>query len=106
MPASDAPDPPRLRLGVSSCLLGERVRFNGDHKRDRFVTDILGRYVERTGGSSAYRYATVVDMRLDWRRLPWSIVVQLTNLFDRRYAEIPGLQMPGRLVTATTGWSF
>ncbi|MHC4974014.1 MAG: YbgA family protein [Planctomycetota bacterium] len=48
MPAADAPvEPtPRLRLGVSSCLLGERVRFNGDHKRDRFVTDVLSRYVE------------------------------------------------------------
>jgi uncharacterized protein YbgA (DUF1722 family)/uncharacterized protein YbbK (DUF523 family) len=37
---------PRLRLGVSSCLLGEKVRFNGDHKRDRFVTDVLNRYIE------------------------------------------------------------
>jgi uncharacterized protein YbgA (DUF1722 family)/uncharacterized protein YbbK (DUF523 family) len=37
---------PRLRLGVSSCLLGEKVRFNGDHKRDRFVTDVLSRYIE------------------------------------------------------------
>ena len=36
---------PFLRLGVSSCLLGEKVRFNGDHKRDRFVTDVLSRYV-------------------------------------------------------------
>lgn len=36
----------RLRLGVSSCLLGEKVRFNGGHKRDRFVTDVLSRYVE------------------------------------------------------------
>jgi uncharacterized protein YbgA (DUF1722 family)/uncharacterized protein YbbK (DUF523 family) len=31
---------------VSSCLLGERVRFNGDHKRDRFVSDVLSRYVD------------------------------------------------------------
>jgi uncharacterized protein YbgA (DUF1722 family)/uncharacterized protein YbbK (DUF523 family) len=37
---------PRVRLGASSCLLGEKVRFNGDHKRDRFVTDVLGAYVE------------------------------------------------------------
>ncbi|MHC4957680.1 MAG: YbgA family protein [Planctomycetota bacterium] len=36
----------RLRLGVSSCLLGEKVRFNGDHKRDRFVTDVLSKYIE------------------------------------------------------------
>ncbi len=33
-----------IRVGISSCLLGSRVRFNGDHKRDRFATDILDRY--------------------------------------------------------------
>jgi len=36
----------RIRLGVSTCLLGEQVRFDGGHKRDRFVTDVLGRYVD------------------------------------------------------------
>jgi uncharacterized protein YbbK (DUF523 family) len=36
----------RLRIGVSACLLGEEVRYNGGHKRDPFLTDILGRYVE------------------------------------------------------------
>lgn len=35
-----------LRLGVSSCLLGHEVRFDGGHKRDRFVTDHLGAFVE------------------------------------------------------------
>ncbi len=35
-----------IRLGVSSCLLGDEVRFDGGHKRDRFVTDLLGRFVE------------------------------------------------------------
>lgn len=37
---------PRLRIGVSACLLGEEVRYNGGHKRDPFLTDMLGRYVE------------------------------------------------------------
>jgi len=36
----------RIRLGISSCLLGENVRWNGGHKLDRFVTDTLGQYVE------------------------------------------------------------
>jgi uncharacterized protein YbgA (DUF1722 family)/uncharacterized protein YbbK (DUF523 family) len=36
----------RIRLGVSSCLLGEEVRFDGGHKHDRFLTDALGRHVE------------------------------------------------------------
>jgi uncharacterized protein YbgA (DUF1722 family)/uncharacterized protein YbbK (DUF523 family) len=35
-----------LRLGVSSCLLGSEVRFDGGHKRDRFLTDLLGPFVE------------------------------------------------------------
>ena len=36
----------RPRVGVSSCLLGEEVRFNGGHKRYRFLTDDLGPHVE------------------------------------------------------------
>lgn len=35
-----------LRLGISRCLLGDEVRFDGGHKQDRFLTDVLGRYVE------------------------------------------------------------
>ena len=35
-----------IRLGVSSCLLGNEVRFDGGHKRDRFITDLLGKFVE------------------------------------------------------------
>ena len=36
----------RPRVGVSSCLLGEEVRFNGGHKRYRFLADSLDPYVE------------------------------------------------------------
>jgi uncharacterized protein YbgA (DUF1722 family)/uncharacterized protein YbbK (DUF523 family) len=35
-----------VRVGISSCLLGEPVRFDGGHKRDRFLTDIFGKFVE------------------------------------------------------------
>ena len=38
-------DPP-IRLGVSSCLLGDEVRSDGGHKRNRFVTDLLAQFVE------------------------------------------------------------
>ena len=34
----------KIKIGVSSCLLGEKVRWNGDHKQDRYVKDILGAY--------------------------------------------------------------
>ena len=34
-----------IRLGVSSCVLGTKVRFDGGHKHSRFVTDVLGQWV-------------------------------------------------------------
>jgi uncharacterized protein YbgA (DUF1722 family)/uncharacterized protein YbbK (DUF523 family) len=34
------------RLGVSSCLLGERVRWDRGHKLDHFIVDTLGPFVE------------------------------------------------------------
>ena len=37
---------PTIRLGISTCLLGERVRYDGGHKRDPFLIDELGRYIE------------------------------------------------------------
>jgi len=36
----------RPRIGISSCLLGQPVRFNGGHSRDRFLTQVLARYVD------------------------------------------------------------
>jgi uncharacterized protein YbgA (DUF1722 family)/uncharacterized protein YbbK (DUF523 family) len=35
-----------IRVGVSSCLLGQRVRWDGGHKSDPFLIHILGPYVE------------------------------------------------------------
>ena len=35
-----------IRLGISACLLGERVRFDGGHKRDPFLVETLGPFVE------------------------------------------------------------
>ena len=40
--ASDLP----VRLGISHCLLGEPVRYDGGHKRNHFLVDVLGRHVE------------------------------------------------------------
>jgi uncharacterized protein YbgA (DUF1722 family)/uncharacterized protein YbbK (DUF523 family) len=36
----------RIRLGISACLLGEPVRYDGGHKRDPYLVEALGRYVE------------------------------------------------------------
>ena len=31
-----------IKVGVSACLLGEKVRYDGGHKHDRYITDTLG----------------------------------------------------------------
>lgn len=36
----------KIPLGVSQCLLGEKVRFDGGHKRNHFLTDVLSELVE------------------------------------------------------------
>ena len=36
----------KIKLGISTCLLGENVRYDGGHKLDRFLTNTLGGYVE------------------------------------------------------------
>jgi uncharacterized protein YbbK (DUF523 family)/uncharacterized protein YbgA (DUF1722 family) len=39
----------KIRIGVSACLLGEPVRYDGQHKHDHFITDTLGRYFDFVG---------------------------------------------------------
>ena len=36
----------KIRLGISSCLLGEQVRYDGSHKLDHYLTDTLGQFVD------------------------------------------------------------
>lgn len=38
----------KIRLGISSCLLGENVRYDGGHKLDHYLRDTLGQFVEWT----------------------------------------------------------
>jgi uncharacterized protein YbgA (DUF1722 family)/uncharacterized protein YbbK (DUF523 family) len=38
--------PTTLRLGISACLLGREVRHDGGHKRDPFLVETLGAFVE------------------------------------------------------------
>ena len=34
-----------IPIGISACVLGQKVRFDGGHKLDRFIRDTLGTYV-------------------------------------------------------------
>ncbi len=40
------PETTPVRIGISACLLGDEVRFDGGHKRDAFLTDVLGPHVQ------------------------------------------------------------
>lgn len=35
-----------IRVGVSACLLGQPVRYDGGHKRDAYIVETLGRFFE------------------------------------------------------------
>jgi uncharacterized protein YbgA (DUF1722 family)/uncharacterized protein YbbK (DUF523 family) len=36
----------KIKLGISTCLTGQKVRYDGGHKRDSYLMDILGKFVE------------------------------------------------------------
>ena len=33
-----------ILIGISSCLLGEKVRYDGGHKQENYITDTLAEY--------------------------------------------------------------
>jgi uncharacterized protein YbgA (DUF1722 family)/uncharacterized protein YbbK (DUF523 family) len=43
---SASPPPERIRVGISSCLLGDTVRYDGGHKHNRYITKILSGFFE------------------------------------------------------------
>ena len=71
-----------LRIGISQCLLGDKVRYDGGHKRDSFLIEALGRHVEWVP------VCPEVELGLGTPREPMRLVGDL--------------QAP-RLVTITTG---
>jgi uncharacterized protein YbgA (DUF1722 family)/uncharacterized protein YbbK (DUF523 family) len=36
----------KIKIGISACLLGEKVRYDGGHRLDQYITETLGRYFE------------------------------------------------------------
>ncbi len=55
----------------------------------------VGRYAQMSGGRDRF----VLDLLIAWTRAPWRLEMQVTNVLDRDYEEIPGVPMPGQLVT-------
>ncbi len=36
----------RIKIGISACLLGQEVRYDGTHQLNRFLTDTLGKFID------------------------------------------------------------
>ncbi len=66
-----------------------------------------GRYVNYPTTSSGKREFWVLDSRIDWQGdSGWLVSFAGTNLTDRLYEEVPGVQMPGTVFTGSVGYKF
>jgi uncharacterized protein YbgA (DUF1722 family)/uncharacterized protein YbbK (DUF523 family) len=96
-----------IRIGISSCLLGAEVRFDGGHKRDSFLTEVLGPFVEWVpvcpeveAGFGTPRETMRLEqvagtIRLLTTRTKQDVTRQLTSHADRRVGEIARLGLSG-----------
>lgn len=94
-------------VGISSCLLGEKVRYDGGHKLDHYLRDILGRYVdfvqvcpEAECGMGVPREAvrlvsTDGDIRLMTRRTGRDMTGRMTSWMEGRLKELAVLPLCG-----------
>ena len=62
----------KIPVGISSCLLGEQVRYDGGHKRHSWITGTLGKYFE------LHPFCPEVDIGLGIPRKP----IRLTRAED------------------------
>ena len=97
----------KLRLGVSACLLGTEVRFDGGHKRNAFLTDLLGPFVEWVpvcpeveAGFGTPREAMHLvhdggDVRLLTVRTRRDVTSQLERTAAARVRQLAGLDLDG-----------
>ena len=107
MPDRRDDNPHQVRLGVSACLLGEPVRYDGGHKRDDFLTDTLGRFVEwvpvcpedeaglGTPREPMNLTRTGDGVRLLTVRTRRDVTEQLRSYSQRRAAELLGRDLDG-----------
>lgn len=96
-----------IRVGISSCLLGETVRFDGGHKRDPFLTGTFGRFLEWVpvcpemecglGAPREPRHLVRVgeDVRLVTVKTGRDLTAQLDTYATRRVAQLASEDLCG-----------
>jgi uncharacterized protein YbbK (DUF523 family) len=67
------------RIGISRCLLGDEVRYDGGHRRDAFLVDTLGRDVEWVA------VCPEVEMGMDTPREPIQLVAAADGLHSGQH---------------------
>jgi len=68
---------------------------------------VTGRYLEHNDGPEDFLNYFILDSRVSWQGdNGWLVGLAGTNLTDRRYEEVPGVEMPGTVFTATVGHTF
>jgi len=99
-----------LHLGISACLLGERVRFDGGHKRDRFLCEALAPFVtwypvcpERASGMGIprdtvrlVRSASEIRLLAPRTNTDWSEAMRRTS--DELIDELAVVELDGFIV--------
>ena len=50
----------KIKIGISACLTGKRVRYDGSHKQDHYITDTLGQYFDFTAVCPEVEYGLPV----------------------------------------------
>lgn len=103
-------DDAAVRLGVSACLLGQEVRYDGGHKRDPFLTGVLARFVEwvpvcpeEEAGFGTPREAMRLerhadDIRLITVRTRRDVTAPLRSATTRRVKQLAGLGLDGYIL--------
>jgi uncharacterized protein YbgA (DUF1722 family)/uncharacterized protein YbbK (DUF523 family) len=94
-------------VGISTCLLGENVRYDGGHKLDRYLRDVLGRFVDYVPvcpevecGLGVPREAIHLEeaggsIRLVGRKSGTDRTPQMNRWIRKRLGELAGLPLCG-----------
>jgi uncharacterized protein YbgA (DUF1722 family)/uncharacterized protein YbbK (DUF523 family) len=108
-----------IRVGISSCLLGEAVRYDGGHKRDGFLTGTFGSFVEwvpvcpevecglGTPRESMRLVRREADVRLLTVKTAIDVTDQMRTYAQRRIAELASENLCGYVLkkdSPSCGW--
>jgi uncharacterized protein YbgA (DUF1722 family)/uncharacterized protein YbbK (DUF523 family) len=97
----------KIRIGISSCLLGEQVRYDGGHQLDRLIRDVLGPFLEfvpvcpevelglPTPREALRLVAGEDGPRLVFTRSGRDITREMTDWAQRRVQELEGEKLCG-----------